>query len=99
MMIVDYQCIMPALSQVAACYHTKMVSTSDKAKFPGMEHHEFSPENAAKKAHHLVKAAIENFSRRNPDKVFIPVKAQEVVSGMSVEAIPWSAGGLCGAPA
>ena len=61
MMIVDYQCIMPAISQVAACYHTKMISTCDKAKFPGMEHHEFPPENALRKANELVKVAIENF--------------------------------------
>lgn len=93
MMIVDYQCIMPSVSQVATCYHTKMVSTSDKAKFPGMEHHEFSPENATQKAFEIVKAAVENFPRRNPDKVFIPVKPQEVVSGISVEAILGALGG------
>ena len=43
MMIVDYQCIMPSLGTVATCYHTRMISTSDKARFPGMEHHEFHP--------------------------------------------------------
>ena len=43
-MIVDYQCIMPSLGQVAKCYHTRMYSTSDKAKFPFMEHVEFNPE-------------------------------------------------------
>ncbi len=96
MMIVDYQCIMPAVSQVAACYHTKMVSTSDKAKFPGMEHHEFSPENAQSKAYDLVKAAIENYPRRNADKTFIPVSPQEVVSGISVEAILKALGGTAG---
>jgi anaerobic carbon-monoxide dehydrogenase catalytic subunit len=96
MMIVDYQCIMPAVSQVAACYHTKVVSTSDKARFPGMEHHEFSPENAQAKAFDLVKAAVENFPRRNPDKVYIPVSPQEVVSGMSVEAIIGALGGSAG---
>jgi carbon-monoxide dehydrogenase catalytic subunit len=93
MMIVDYQCIMPAISQAAACYHTKMVSTSDKAKFPGMEHHEFSPVNAHEKAYDLVRAAIENFPRRNPDKVSIPVAPQEVIGGMSVEAILGALGG------
>ncbi|CAB5079040.1 Carbon monoxide dehydrogenase CooS subunit (EC [Olavius algarvensis associated proteobacterium Delta 3] len=46
MMIVDYQCIMPSISSVAACYNTKMISTSDKAKFPGMDHREFHPHNA-----------------------------------------------------
>ena len=37
-MVVDYQCIMPAVTDVARCYHTQVISTSDKAKFPGAEH-------------------------------------------------------------
>ena len=65
MMIVDYQCIMPSIGQTAACYHTKMISTSEKAKFPGMAHHWYPPENAYQKAEELVKAAVENFTRRN----------------------------------
>jgi len=93
MMIVDYQCIMPAISDVAACYHTKMVSTSDKAKFPGMEHHEFHPENARQKAVALVKMAVENFTRRDKNKVYIPSSPQEVISGISVEAVLAALGG------
>ena len=94
MMIVDYQCIMPSIGQTAACYHTKMISTSEKAKFPGMEHHEFSPENAYQKAEELVKTAVENFSRRNKNRVSIPaVQPQEVVSGLSVEAVINALGG------
>ena len=93
MMIVDYQCIMPAISDVAACYHTKMISTSDKAKFPGMEHHEFSPQNAQEKALELVRLAVENYPRRNPDKVSIPVSPQKVICGMSVEAVVGALGG------
>jgi carbon-monoxide dehydrogenase catalytic subunit len=91
MMVVDYQCIMPSLGTVAACYHTKMVSTSDKARFPGMEHQEFHPENAAAKAVALVKDAIANFSRRG--EVFIPVEPVECVGGFSVEAILGALGG------
>ena len=53
MMIVDYQCIMPAISQVAASYHTKMISTSDKSKFHGMEHHELR-RRLLQTAHHRV---------------------------------------------
>ncbi len=94
MMIVDYQCIMPAVSQAASCYHTQMISTSDKAKFPGMEHHEFSPQNAYEKAESLVQAAVENFARRIPGKVLIPnIAPQEVISGISVEAVIKSLGG------
>jgi carbon-monoxide dehydrogenase catalytic subunit len=91
MMVVDYQCIMPSLGTVAACYHTKMVSTSDKARFPGMEHQEFHPENAAAKAVSLVKDAIAQFGRRG--EVFIPVEPVECVGGFSVEAILGALGG------
>ena len=91
MMVVDYQCIMPSLGTVAACYHTKMVSTSDKARFPGMEHQEFHPENAAAKAKTLVKDAIANFDRRG--EVFIPVEPVECMGGFSVEAIIGALGG------
>jgi NADPH-dependent 2,4-dienoyl-CoA reductase/sulfur reductase-like enzyme len=31
MMMVDYQCIMPSLGTIAKHYHTKLISTSDKA--------------------------------------------------------------------
>ncbi len=91
MMIVDYQCIMPSLGKVAGSYHTRMVSTSDKAKFPHMEHHEFHPDNAEKKAVEVVRSAIENYVNRG--KVFIPVAPQEAVGGFSVEAIVGALGG------
>jgi len=42
-MVVDYQCIMPSIVDVAKCYHTKIISTSDKAKFTGATHVSFDP--------------------------------------------------------
>lgn len=94
MMIVDYQCIMPSLSKVAACYHTKMISTSDKARFPGMEHVEFHPDNARQKAFDVIRRAVENFSKRG--SVYIPVEPLDAVGGFSVEAV---LGALGGSPA
>lgn len=91
MMIVDYQCIMPAVAKVAAGYHTKMVSTSDKARFPGMVHHEFHPHNAEEKAMAVVREAVENFANRR--EVYIPVQPQAAVGGFSVEAILGVLGG------
>jgi carbon-monoxide dehydrogenase catalytic subunit len=93
MMLVDYQCIMPAIGSLAACYHTKMISTSEKAKFPMMEHHQFTPENARELARDLVRRAIENFDRRVPGKVNIPVEPVNMMSGFSVEAIVSALGG------
>lgn len=86
-MIVDYQCIMPSLGEIAQCYHTLMFSTSDKAKFPGMEHVEFTSENAKEKAFELVKRAVENFKNRKGSKVFLPSKEMRSMTGFSVEAI------------
>lgn len=91
MMIVDYQCIMPSLGKVAATYHTKMISTSDKAQFPEMEHHEFHPDNAEEKAVTLVKMAIENYGSRK--EVYIPVESQEAIGGFSIETIIGALGG------
>lgn len=92
-MIVDYQCIMPALSDVAKCYHTLMFSTSDKAKFPGMEHVEFTPENAKENAFRIVKKAVENFKNRRKESVYIPVSEVKSMTGFSVEAILKALGG------
>ncbi len=93
MMLVDYQCIMPSLGQMASCYHTKMISTSDKAKFPMMEHREFRPENARELARALVKEAVENYGRRTPEKVYIPSGPVRMMSGFSIEAILSALGG------
>jgi carbon-monoxide dehydrogenase catalytic subunit len=35
-MMVDVQCIMPALQEVANCFHTKLITTNPKARFPGV---------------------------------------------------------------
>ena len=91
MMLVDYQCIMPSLGQVASCYHTRMISTSDKARFPGMEHREFHPENAEELAKALVREAIENFDKRG--KVYLPVEPVKAIGGFSIESIVKALGG------
>jgi len=92
MMIVDYQCIMPSIGKVASYYHTKMISTSDKAQFPQMEHIEFHPDNAEKKAAEVVRTAVENFTNRKGTP-FIPVEPQAAVGGFSVETIVGALGG------
>lgn len=94
MMLVDYQCIMPALGEIATCYHTLMISTSDKAKYPHMAHHEFHPETAQGKARELVRQAVENYGRRIPAKVLpAPNAPTKMMAGFSVEGILSALGG------
>ncbi len=93
MMIVDYQCIMPALPQIAGCYHTKFVSTSPKARFPGAEHREFTPENAEALAREVVREAVDNYRNRRPGAVAVPSKPVAQMTGFSVEAVLTALGG------
>lgn len=92
-MIVDYQCIMPAVTEVAKCYHTKVISTSEKAKFPGAIHMEFSAEHGMELAKEMVRMAIENFPNRIPERVKIPDQPIRLMAGFSVEAIEEALGG------
>ncbi|GBE26104.1 carbon monoxide dehydrogenase 1 [bacterium BMS3Bbin03] len=92
-MLIDYQCIFPSITKTAGCYHTKVISTSEKAKFPGAIHKEFHPGNAFDTAKEIVKLAIENFPNRNPDRVKIPNNPMKLMAGFSVEAIKAALGG------
>ncbi|MQL52817.1 anaerobic carbon-monoxide dehydrogenase catalytic subunit [Desulfofundulus thermobenzoicus] len=91
--VVDVQCIMPALGQLAACYHTKFISTSPKAKFPGAIHIPFNEHNALETAREIIRQAIENYPNRDKNRVFIPEETTEYVAGFSVEAILSALGG------
>jgi anaerobic carbon-monoxide dehydrogenase catalytic subunit len=86
-MMVDVQCIMPALQETAACFHTKLVTTNSKARFPGVTHIEFAPEKAYEVAKQVVKLAIENFSNRKKETVNIPKYEMDLVAGFTKEVV------------
>ena len=91
--VVDYQCIMPSLVQIAGCYHTRFITTSNKAKFTGAIHFEIHPHNAYLKAKEIVDLAITAFSERDQGRVEIPAKPVEIMTGFSNEAILGALGG------
>ncbi|WP_321505061.1 anaerobic carbon-monoxide dehydrogenase catalytic subunit [uncultured Methanoregula sp.] len=93
MMVVDYQCIFPSLPQTAACYHTKIMTTSVKTKIPGAMFREFRPETAFDTAKEIIAIAIDNFPNRNPARVRIPAQPVDMMAGFSEEAIRKALGG------
>jgi len=86
-MVVDVQCLMPSLPDAASCFHTKLITTSPKARFPGADHIEFVEENALDVAREIVKTAIENFQRRDPKLVDIPQESNDLVAGFTAEYV------------
>ena len=85
--VVDVQCIFPALGPLSKCFHTKFITTSPIARMPDSEFIQFSAETAGENAKAIVKMAIENFQNRNQDLVNIPSQKQKARVGYSVEAI------------
>ena len=85
--VVDVQCIFPALGPLSKCFHTKFITTSPIARIPDSEFIQFSVESAGESAKAIVKMAIENFKNRNPELVNIPNQKQKARVGYSVEAI------------
>jgi len=94
LMVVDVQCIMQSLEDIAQCYHTKLVTTSYKAHIPGAEHVEFEEAHALETAKKIVRMAIENFPNRKSKRVLIPKQKSEMVVGFSHETIEYILGGM-----
>jgi carbon-monoxide dehydrogenase catalytic subunit len=92
-MVVDVQCIMESLPDIAQCYHTKIITTSRKAKMKGAMHIEFNEHDAVNGAKAVVKAAIEAYANRGTN-IRIPDSKHDLIAGFSHETINYLLGGL-----
>jgi carbon-monoxide dehydrogenase catalytic subunit len=92
-MTVDVQCWMPALKDLTEHFHTKLVTTSDRAKQLGTDHVEFHEEHALETAKDIINLAIENFRNRQADRVEIPGEEVDMIAGFTAEYIYKMLGG------
>jgi carbon-monoxide dehydrogenase catalytic subunit len=86
-MLVDVQCIFPAVTELQNCFHTRVISTSPKAKFPGAMHIEFHEQEAMETAKKIIRIAIDNYANRDPDKIHIPEDQERLVAGFTTEVV------------
>ncbi len=91
--VVDYQCIMPSLVNVASCFHTRFIDTAPKARFTGADHFDIKPSTALEQGKAIVRSAVEGFTKRDPKRVNIPSKPMDIMTGFSNEAILAALGG------
>jgi len=93
-MVVDIQCIMQNLANVAKCFHTKLITTHPIARMEqdNVVHIEFDEHHALEDAQRIVKMAIDNFTQRGAD-VMIPKHKAPLVAGFSVESVKYHLGG------
>jgi carbon-monoxide dehydrogenase catalytic subunit len=93
-MVVDVQCEMQSLADVAKCYHTKVITTDRRAKMQGAMHIEFDEHHGPDVAKKILREAIDNFPNRKGKPVQIPSVTQDMVVGFSHETINYLLGGL-----
>jgi len=93
-MVVDVQCIMQSIGNVAKCFHTKVITTHKIAQHEGENviHIEFDEHHAVEDAERIIKMAIDNFENRGSE-VMIPQHKEPVIAGFGVESIQYHLGG------
>lgn len=97
--VADVQEVYPSIMDVARCFKTTVVTTSDSARLPGAEHigfdhHHSNVQEIHTIAEKIVTRAIESFEARKGMPVFIPPYEVEAEVGFSVEYIHKHYGGF-----
>ncbi len=92
-MVVDVQCEMQSLAQVAKCYHTRLITTNPRAKIEGALHVEFDEHHATDVAKKILLEAVGNYKNRKAS-VEIPANTTDQVVGFSHETINYLLGGV-----
>jgi len=91
-MVVDVQCVMQSVADVARSFHTDIITTNYRAKMPGGVHIQFEEHEALNSAKKILTHAIMNFKKRG--QFFIPKQSRlDVVVGFSHETINYMLGG------
>ena len=90
--VADVQDVFPSIMEVAKCFKTTVVTTSESARLPGAErfeydHHHSNIGETKALAEKIVRRAIESFENRKGIPVYIPPYEVEAEVGFSVEYI------------
>ncbi len=88
--VADVQDVFPAIMDVANCFRTVVVTTSDSARLPGAEHYAFDHDHSnisqtQELAKKIVNRAVESFVARRDMQVSIPDYEVDAEIGFSLE--------------
>ncbi|MCL5291946.1 MAG: anaerobic carbon-monoxide dehydrogenase catalytic subunit [Actinobacteria bacterium] len=93
LMMLDLNCTIPGLKDVAARFHTRLVPVNKMVRLPGIPAgRDYEPETVGQLARELLEEAIEAFKERSGD-IHIPPHRARIVAGAGVESILGALGG------
>ena len=90
-MVVDVQCVMQALVELARNFHTEIITTSPKVRIKGATHIQFDEHKALTIAKQILRRAIDNYKNRGETQ--IPNVREDLIPGFSHEYINYMLGG------
>lgn len=85
---VDVQCIMPSLSDLIECYHTKLITTNELCRMPNAIHLPVNSKNVKSVAKKIIQIAIKNKRKRKKERICLSNKKKEVTVGFSEYNLP-----------
>lgn len=99
--VADVQDIYPSIMDVARCFHTKVVTTSDSCRLPGAEHIGFDYRHGNLADLHalagrIVRTGIAQFPLRQAAALHVPKVTMRAEIGFSAEALGAAFAGLPG---
>ncbi|MCI4625077.1 MAG: anaerobic carbon-monoxide dehydrogenase catalytic subunit [Candidatus Magnetoovum sp. WYHC-5] len=90
--VVDVQCIMPAIGQAAKKFHTKIITTSHKGKMIDAVHIQYDEHRAKEIARQIIRVAADNYPNRTAEGSRVTETAP-VIAGFSHEYVEYMQGG------
>ena len=90
--MVDVQCIMPAIGEASKKFHTKVVTTSNKGKMINAVHIQYDEHHAKDIAKQILKLAADNYKNRTSNGARVTATAP-LIAGFSHEYIEYMQGG------
>lgn len=92
LLVVDVQCIMPSLVDLAECYHTKIVTTNEICRIPNALHFPIrNKKEAEETAKQLIKIARVLSKRRTKKEFLIKPEKKLAVVGFHEKNLPFKA--------
>ncbi len=85
--VVDQQCVLPGIAEVARCFGTKIITTHESNRIPDAIHVPYRPETAIEDARRIVMMAVDSHAERDRSNVSIPAGETVAMVGFSREAI------------
>lgn len=91
--VVDMQCVLPGLKNIADCFGTEIITTSQSNRVAGATHLPFDPLRADDIALQIARTAVNAYGWRDRSKISIPKVKSQAMAGFSLEAILEKFGG------